>query len=113
MHEPEGIRANAGGKSIDSIDSLLQPEHDVTANGEHDNPQSGNKPDLDLAPHSNESGYVPVSRGQHDREAAVDGGGTGVGCTWVQVSGIVDSAKEGKVLAGKELSELTHSHPLL
>ena len=77
-HEPEGIGADTGGESVDSMGSLPQPEHRVIGKSEHDRPQSGNEADVDGG--RVDSRAVPTSGGQHDkggREAAIEGKETG------------------------------------
>lgn len=71
----EGMGADVGGESVDSIDSLPHPEHRVTGKGKHDRPQSGNETDTDsgrvdstgAAPYSDNPGFVSLSESQHSR----------------------------------------------
>ena len=76
-HELEEIGADVGEERVDpEIGSLPLSEPRATAKGERDYPQSGNEADAaggqvdstDLAPHSDEPGFVSVSENRHGRK---------------------------------------------
>ena len=129
-HEPEGMGADVGGQSVDSMGSLPRPEHRVIGKGEHGRPQSKNRAKADAgridskdpALYSNDSGPVPVGVGQHDireRKAVIEGKEVGrlyLGLIWAWVLSTrwkVDPVKGGMVSAGRGLTNMTRSHPAL
>jgi len=74
-HELEGTGGDVGGGDVGSTISLPQPGPHAIAKGEYDRPKSwdGARPDggrvdsADPTPHSDDPGFVPASKTQHDR----------------------------------------------